>query len=296
MKKSNLELLKSAPHLDPEGFRAAIEYTGRATGFRMDLIEKDYFCSIALACLFSDDTPLVFKGGTCLNKVHVGFYRLSEDLDFSIPVALTATRNERRKAVEPVKGQLAAIKKLAPALHLESDLAGHNEGRHYATVFTYKSIVTAKTGTIKFEVGLREPMIDAVMQAEARTLIVDPFKRTDMLPVVTILCLSAREAFAEKIRAALSRKDPAIRDLFDLDHAIRHQKIDMQDAVLMDYAGRKLAVPGTGAINVSASRIDTMRLQLITELQPVLRPADFAAFDFDRATAQLQALSKALQT
>ena len=84
MKKSNEALLQDAPHLDAEGFRAAVEYTSRTTGFRMDLIEKDYFCSIALACLYTHDTPLIFKGETCLNKVHVGFYRLSEDLDFSI--------------------------------------------------------------------------------------------------------------------------------------------------------------------------------------------------------------------
>jgi hypothetical protein len=64
MKKSNEALLKDAPHLDTEGFHAAIEYTSRTTGFRMDLIEKDYFCSIALACLYTHDTPLIFKGGT----------------------------------------------------------------------------------------------------------------------------------------------------------------------------------------------------------------------------------------
>jgi predicted nucleotidyltransferase component of viral defense system len=39
----------------------------------------------------------IFKGGTCLNKIDVGFYRLSEDLDFSIPVNFAATRGERRK-------------------------------------------------------------------------------------------------------------------------------------------------------------------------------------------------------
>jgi hypothetical protein len=51
MKKSNEVLLQEAPHVDADGFRAAIEYTSRTTGFRMDLIEKDYFCSIALACI-----------------------------------------------------------------------------------------------------------------------------------------------------------------------------------------------------------------------------------------------------
>jgi predicted nucleotidyltransferase component of viral defense system len=295
MKKSNEALLQDAPHLDAEGFRAAIEYTSRTTGFRMDLIEKDYFCSIALACLYTHDTPLIFKGGTCLNKVHVGFYRLSEDLDFSIPVNPGATRSDRRKAIEPVKAHLSSFKTLAPALQLESELAGHNEGRQYTTVFTYMSIVTGKKGTIKFEVGLREPLLDQVLKAPARTLLIDPFRRQDVLSAVNIYCLSTREAFAEKIRAALARKDAAIRDLFDLDHAIRHQKIDMQDAELLDFARLKLQVPGTNAVDVSQPRIDAMRRQLTTELQPVLRPADYAVFDFDQAAAKLVALSEVLQ-
>ena len=295
MKKSNEALLEAAPHLDAEGFRAAIEYTSRTTGFRMDLIEKDYFCSIALACLYTHDTPLIFKGGTCLNKVHVGFYRLSEDLDFSIPVNLGATRGDRRKAIEPVKAHLASFKTLAPALQLESELAGHNEGRQYTTAFTYRSIVTGKKGAIKFEVGLREPLLDQVLQAPARTLLIDPFKRSELLSTATILCLSTREAFAEKIRAALARKDVAIRDLFDLDHAIRHQKIDLKDTGLLNMARLKLKVPGTNAVDLSQPRIDAMRRQLTTELQPVLRPADFAVFDFDGAAAQLVELSEVLQ-
>ena len=295
MKKSNEALLEAAPHLDAEGFRAAIEYTSRTTGFRMDLIEKGYFCSIALACLYTHDTPLIFKGGTCLNKVHVGFYRLSEDLDFSIPVNLGATRGDRRKAIEPVKAHLASFKTLAPALQLESELAGHNEGRQYTTAFTYMSIVTGKKGAIKFEVGLREPLLDQVLQAPARTLLIDPFKRSELLSTATILCLSTREAFAEKIRAALARKDVAIRDLFDLDHAIRHQKIDLKDTGLLNMARLKLKVPGTNAVDLSQPRIDAMRRQLTTELQPVLRPADFAVFDFDGAAAQLVELSEVLQ-
>jgi len=295
MKKSNEALLKDAPHLDTEGFHAAIEYTSRTTGFRMDLIEKDYFCSIALACLYTHDTPLIFKGGTCLNKVHVGFYRLSEDLDFSIPVNLGATRGDRRKAIEPVKAHLESFKTLAPALQLEGDLAGHNEGRQYTAVFTYKSMLTAKTGTIKFEVGLREPLLDQALQASARTLLMNPFKRQDLLSAATIFCLSTREAFAEKIRAALARKDAAIRDLFDLDHAIRHKKIDMQDAELLDFARHKLKVPGTNAVDISPPRIDAMRRQLTTELQPVLRPADFAEFDFDLAVIQLKNLVETLR-
>ena len=70
---------------DPVLFEAAIRLTAGETGFPPRLIEKDYFCSVLLEHLAARCDTLIFKGGTCLAKVHAGFYRLSEDLDFVIP-------------------------------------------------------------------------------------------------------------------------------------------------------------------------------------------------------------------
>jgi predicted nucleotidyltransferase component of viral defense system len=288
----NKSLLENAPHSHAEKFRAAIEFTALTSGFRRELIEKDYYCSIVLAYLFSEETPLIFKGGTCLNKIHVGFYRLSEDLDFSIAVNQGATRGERRKAMEPAKHQFSMIQKTVPTLKIVSELTGHNEGRQYTATLAYQSVVASLPGTIKFEVGLREPLLDEVQRLPSRTLLRDPFKNLDLFPAATVSCLSLREAFSEKIRAALTRKEPAIRDLFDLDYAIRQQKIDINDAGLLSYAWQKIAIPGTSAIDVTTSRIEAMRLQLESELQPVLRQADFVQFDFDQAAKQLIVLAQ----
>jgi predicted nucleotidyltransferase component of viral defense system len=65
-------------------FREALRFTAAETGFIQRLIEKDYFCTLVLQHLCTSDATLTFKGGTCLAKIHAGFYRLSEDLDFSI--------------------------------------------------------------------------------------------------------------------------------------------------------------------------------------------------------------------
>ena len=295
IRNPNGALLDRAPHKNVDKIRAAIDYTAATSGFRRELIEKDYFCSIVLAFLFSEETPLVFKGGTCLNKIHVGFYRLSEDLDFSIAMNIGATRGDRRKAMDPAKRQFSSIQKAVPALKIVSDLAGHNEGRQYTATLAYQSAVAPMPGTIKFEVGLREPLFDEVQRSSSRTLIQDPFKKVDLLAVASVNCLSVREAFSEKIRAALTRKEPAIRDLFDLDYAIRHQKIDLNDAGLLDYARRKIAIPGTNAIDITASRVEAMRLQLKTELQPVLRQDDYDAFDFDQAVVQIVGLANVLK-
>ena len=72
--------------VQPELFREALGYTEASTGFQASMIEKDYYCSLILDRLFDADTDLVFKGGTCLSKVYTDFYRMSEDLDFVLPV------------------------------------------------------------------------------------------------------------------------------------------------------------------------------------------------------------------
>jgi hypothetical protein len=95
--------------------------------------------------------------------------------------------------------------------------------------------------------------------------------------------MSLREAMAEKSLAALTRREPAIRDFFDLDYAVLRLGVDLGEPALLAMVGAKLRVPGNGPTDVSARRLDALRLQLRTELEPVLRPADLAAFDLDRA-------------
>ena len=53
------------------------------TGFEQKVLEKDYYLTKILHKIAEKQIEnLVFKGGTCLNKCYLGFYRLSEDLDF----------------------------------------------------------------------------------------------------------------------------------------------------------------------------------------------------------------------
>jgi predicted nucleotidyltransferase component of viral defense system len=81
-------------HEDPVLFRAAVGFTAATTGLPARLVEKDYFCTVVLACLAGVE-GLVFKGGTCLAKVYADFYRLSEDLDFVISTPVSTTRGQR---------------------------------------------------------------------------------------------------------------------------------------------------------------------------------------------------------
>ena len=279
---------------DPALLREAIRFTSAETGFTPRLIEKDYFCSVILRHLTEAGAGLVFRGGTCLAKVHAGFYRLSEDLDFLIATPVDASRADRSRQATTAKRVIAAIGDRVPGLKVLSALRGANDSRHYAAVIGYASLLGPQEETIKIEVGLREPLLMPEMQGEVRTLLLDPVPGEPMVPVFSVTCLSRQEAMAEKLRAALSRREAAIRDFYDVDHAIRRQGLSMQDAELVSLVRGKLAVPGNAPVDVSAARLTSLRPQLESQLKPVLREVDFAAFDLDRAFASMAALAAAL--
>lgn len=75
-----------------------------------------------------------------------------------------------------------------------------------------------------------------------------------MIEPYSIQCLTKTEAYAEKLRAALTRAKPAIRDIFDLDYALRNQVIDFADKQLQNLAKIKLTQPELLKIDLSESK------------------------------------------
>jgi predicted nucleotidyltransferase component of viral defense system len=278
----------------PLDLREAIRFTGEETGFAPRLIEKDYFCSVILEALAEADVPLVFKGGTCLAKVHSGFFRLSEDLDFSIPTAPGSTRGDRSRAIAPVKKVVAALPARIPGLETLTPLEGHNASTQYNATWSYRSLLAPRTETIAIEIGLREPTLTPPERAQVHTLLLHWAQGGALLQTFPALCLTYTEAMAEKLRAALSRQEVAIRDFFDVDHAVRVGGLDVTGAALLRLLRAKLAVPGTSAVNVSAERLDDLRQRVDAELRPVLRPRDFELFDVDRAFGIVRGVAEGL--
>ena len=277
-----IETSPSRTHLDRAAFVEVVRFTAASTGFDPRLVEKDYFCTLVLEQLSGIDA-LVFKGGTCLAKVHAGFYRLSEDLDFTIPIAFDATRGQRRAKIAQVKDALDALSRRQPALRVLEPLSGANVSTQYLATVAYTSLLTGREETVKMEVALREPLLVEPTAAEAASILLDPLTGQPIVPAVPVRCIARIEAYAEKLRAALSRRDAAIRDFFDVDYAIRTGVLDADDHRLLSLVRAKLAVPGNTPVDVSPARLATLRQQLDANLRPVLRPGDFAAFDLDRA-------------
>jgi predicted nucleotidyltransferase component of viral defense system len=230
---------------------------------------------------------------TCLAKVHLGFYRLSEDLDFLVSTPVESKPAQRRERAAPIKDAVGQLADRLPGLRITIPLRGANASRQYAATLGYRSLLAEQEETVEIEIGLREPMLVAAMNGAAKTLLLDPVTGSPSLADVGVQCLSHDEAMAEKLRAALSRRDVAIRDFYDIDHAIRHRGFRIDDAILV-LVRHKLAIPGNDRVDVSASRLASLRQQLEAELRPVLRDPDFAEFDLDRAFNSVVGVAQAL--
>jgi predicted nucleotidyltransferase component of viral defense system len=272
----------------------SIELTARQAGFNPRLIEKDYFCSVVLEYIAASEPELTFKGGTCLAKIHSDFYRLSEDLDFSISTPLGASRKERsRRAgrLEPVVGN---IPKHLPGFQIVQPFLGASESMQYNAVIGYASLLDAHVEPINIEVGLREPTLTALHQGSLKTMLLNPINGRPLIDNFLVSCLSYQEAMAEKLRAALTRREVAVRDFFDVDYAVRNGALDTRDHALLDLLRRKLQVPGTAPVDTSPARLRQLHRQLEAELRPVLREQDFAQFDLERAVGIVASVARQL--
>lgn len=267
----------------PDLFREHIDYTARQTGFRRELVEKDFYCSVFLNHFSSQFPPsVVFKGGTCLSKVYTDFYRLSEDLDFTIPLPLDARRSIRRKQIDPLKTVCGSLTKKIPGILALEPLSGANVSTQYLGTWGYRSVISGGVERVKVEFSLREPGLLPAEHHNANTLLQNAVTGVDLVNAFRIKVMAMPEIWAEKARAALTRLEPAIRDFFDLDYAIQRKKLDPLKPEFLELVKRKLAVPGNEPMDISDAKCRDLEKQVEARLRPVLRENDFRQFFLER--------------
>jgi hypothetical protein len=226
---------------------------------------------------------LVFRGGTCLAKVYAGFYRLSEDLDFIINTPFDSRPAERRAGAHQVGEVLGALPGDIPAFRVVDPWIGANNSTQYVAVFGYRSLLSQQEEIIKIDAALREPLLTAVSEVPASSILLDPVSGKPLVDPFAVRCLSMSEAYSEKYRAALTRFEIAIRDFYDVDYAFRKLRVLPDDAALVGLVRQKLAVPRTPPVDLSPERLAALRQQLDSQLKPVLRDEDFAKFQLEQS-------------
>ena len=272
-------------------FRNAIQETAAVTGFSPALVEKDYHCSVILKKIYEHEflkTHLVFKGGTLLAKCYLSFFRMSEDLDFSVKNELCAERKDRRKLADAIRAVIPDL--LAETGFREvSPFRGFNESRQYNAVFGYESLFLLED-TIKFEVGFRGDLMLAPVRQPLQTLLRDAYNpQKSVISPFEALVLSHQEAYAEKVRAALSRQIPAIRDFYDIT-AIADSGFDLSTPDFIALVARKLAADKSAQIDLSEDKQRALQERIKGELQGVLK--NNSLFTLDASWKILEAIAE----
>lgn len=278
-------------HNDKDKFFKLIDRIASLTGFYAPLMEKDYYLTLILSRINELSENLIFKGGTCLNKIYYSYYRLSEDLDFSMRLPEhTTTRGNRRKCMQSVKDN---IKRFAKQFGMRVDgaeKAGRNESKQYIYYFVYDPVTTPSEQTIKIEIGLRfNPIIRTEMHPIQHKFS-HSFTGKPLFDSGRVNCLSLNEIVSEKLRAAALRLRIAPRDFYDLDFILRNG-FNLANKEVMELFKKKIEEDG-GDTDLSKYRVNLgrsdeeikdMRSRIKQELFEVLTESERQNFNLDKA-------------
>ena len=254
-------------------------------GFDPLVVEKDFYLTrLIWALAQARGSELLLKGGTCLSKCDLGYHRMSEDADFVIP--WSSSTSYRRKNAQETDKIRDALKEIAS----EVGVALHSEDRpgqasHCIWTITYSSeLAPGGGGRISIEATMH-PALRQARQAPLRSILTGPL----MAAYAAAFCwaLDAAEVRAEKVRAAYTREEPAIRDFYDLD-LFRQVEVDMNsdhfrglvDAKLGESDYRPLAEqPSQFGLTPQAKQ--RLHRDIPHQLLPLLR-SDAPPYDLDR--------------
>ncbi|ASJ07390.1 nucleotidyl transferase AbiEii/AbiGii toxin family protein [Thermococcus pacificus] len=218
------------------------EFTGfliRKTGIEKPLlVRRDALLHAILRELYGEERfheRYLFKGGTCLVKCYLGYYRFSVDLDFTFPLRDKLSRSERRKLIS------SEVRWLSEKLEYIAKGFGLNfrpfEGESYDRNFVHfegnenRKIVffhlfMPMGEVVKIEVNFFEPVLFEERRVQARTLLEGVkleneekayfFEELEKYSTLPVTAYSPEEILAEKIRAILTRRIQKLRDFYDV--------------------------------------------------------------------------------
>jgi len=236
-------------------------------------LEKDFYLTIILHWIADNLPDLIFKWWTCLNKVHWWYYRLSEDLDF---VVLTDGGDYvREKLLKMYKKKISEFMETLWC-QLQEWRTRFNSNIQGMYRFTYQSLIDTSTQEIKIDIHLQKNLMIKTQKLPIKHIFTDTITGDSIFEVKHIHCMHLDEAMAEKVRAGLTRQDPAIRDFFDVWHA-KNQWYDFHK--IKDFIYKK--VKEAGNIYTLEANYANLKRQIDMDLAPVLGN-DIWDFDFDQ--------------
>ena len=127
-------------HKDKTAFRTLIERIHDRTGYRTDVLEKDYYVVLVLKELADKQNaglPAYFKGGTALYKALKTLNRFSEDIDLSVDTR-NCSRSQNDKRLEQATKKYVALDRDASA--------GRTNRSEIISIYTYDPVSSFDAG------------------------------------------------------------------------------------------------------------------------------------------------------
>ena len=219
---------------------------------RADLIEKDLILHQVLIDLsknkfFCDN--FAFKGGTCLAKCYLDYFRFSEDIDFTWKnqnVFDGKSQKEVRRYLSTVIDSIGEIfEDIAKARDL--DFRSLKEDRNYVELtggdktctfkVWYKSEMLDHKSFLKVQMNFVEKLCYQFKKADLKSLISADHQELAILypeyqeytQKISFDIYDCHEILAEKIRAILTRKGTKARDFLDVYLIVNKFDISLED-------------------------------------------------------------------
>lgn len=207
---------------------------------RKDLIEKDIILHEILTLLSKDRFfagSYLFKGGTCLIKHYLGYYRFSEDIDFTWKdqkIFKKMSQNEIRRYLSPIVGRTGRVLEgISEKMDLDFKCIKNNRryvelvGSNKTVTFKlwYDSEIIGRESFIKVQINFVDELHFRPRKGELHSLVggkeakeigaLFPEHIGYFHPVMMTL-YDPREIFAEKVRAIMTRRGTKPRDFIDI--------------------------------------------------------------------------------
>ena len=243
-------------------------------GFDDYKFEKDFLLTLILIKFWEKYPDLVFKWGTCLNKIYFPYFRMSEDLDFVLNS--DAWQTTRRKIFKQYENDFIADLSIL-GISLREGRTKFDTHKLAMFTFEYNSIINNSIQTIKIDISLKNKLYLAPIPWIIQSIYIDKIMEENIFDTHYINCIDLKESTAEKLRAALTRRTPAIRDFFDIWYIKYNWGFDFDDRGFRDLL--KLKLKEVDFDYTLDDNYDLLVKQIQTDLKPVLNE-DFD-FDFD---------------
>ncbi len=233
--------------------------------FDLYKLEKDFLLTLILIKFGEHYSDLIFKWWTCLNKIYFPYFRLSEDLDFVINTELWRSGRKRllKHYEENFINDLLQLN-----ITIKQERTKFDEYKLAMFVFEYASTLDNSLQTIKIDISLKKNLILPSVQKSIKAIYKDSVLEEPFFDDHTLQCIDIKESLAEKIRAGLTRKEPAIRDFFDIRYVKNNSPFDFEESIFKNLVKSKLQeVSFEYTIDWM---YDLLEQQVITDLKPVL--------------------------